>query len=209
MSWTTPGTKTISLEITTDDGCTASFEQFVDVTEMDLLMPTTLSINQGDSIEIAALASSSTADVTTYTWDNVETLSCSDCFNPTANPEESTTYTLTIEDADGCTTSESVLVNVFIPEPIPQLVVPNAFSPNNDGVNDEFRPNLDEMAVGMTMQIYNRWGKMVFETSDREAYWTGIYKDEFVPVGVYVYWILVEFSNGDTQLMTGNVTVVH
>ncbi len=209
LSWTSAGTKTISLQITTDDGCTSSIEQTIEITDMNLLMPETLTIAQGDSILITALANSSTADVTTYVWDNVETLSCIDCFNPMASPTETTTYTLTVTDDDGCSTAASVLVNVVIPEPVPQVTIANAFSPNGDGINDRFYPFLDDMAVSMNMQIYNRWGEMIYESTDRDGYWDGTYKDDPVPVGVYVYWVIVEFSNGSSQLLTGNVTVFH
>ncbi|MEZ4885282.1 MAG: PKD domain-containing protein [Chitinophagales bacterium] len=208
LSWAGTGTKTINLQVTTDNGCTASIEQIIEITEVSIDMPTTLTINQGDSIQIVALANSSTSDLPTYIWDNIETLSCSDCFNPVATPEITTTYTLNVVDEDGCDATQSVVVNVIIPEPVPQLTVSNAFSPNGDGMNDVFRPIFDEMTTGITIQIYNRWGEMVFESSDRNAYWDGTYKDEVVPVGVYVYWMIVDFSNGDSRLLTGNVTVI-
>lgn len=209
LIWTSPGTKTVNLQITTDEGCTSTFEQTIEVTDLSLLMPETLTINEGDSINISALANSSTSNIATYLWNNSETLSCNDCPETYASPRETTTYILTVTDEDGCSTAASVSVNVIIPEPTPQFILPNAFSPNGDGVNDRFYPFLDEMAVGMEMQIYNRWGEMLFETSDMNAYWDGTYMDEPVPVGVYVYWITVEFSNGRTELLTGNVTVFH
>ncbi|MFK7908014.1 MAG: gliding motility-associated C-terminal domain-containing protein, partial [Chitinophagales bacterium] len=207
LSWSDSGSKTITLQVTTDDGCTASFEQTIDLADISLQVPSSLNISEGDSTEVIAIGNSTMPGLT-YTWDDDESLSCLDCPNPIASPETTTTYTVSIEDEIGCTESASVTVNVLIPEPLPQVVITNAFSPNGDGMNDLFRPLLDEMTVGVKTQIYNRWGEMVFESNDRNAYWDGTYKDEIVPVGVYVYWMIVDFSNGDSRLFTGNVTVI-
>ncbi len=210
LNWNDSGMKTISLELTTDNGCTATIEGTIDVTNLNLQILDVPSINQGESAEITANAESSTAadSTITYTWNNIESLSCSDCPNPTATPGISTTYTLTIEDGGGCRTSQSVLVDVIIPIPLPQLIIPNAFSPNGDGMNDIFRPIYDELILGAELKVYNRWGELLFESTDRNTYWDGMYQDEVVPVGVYAYWVVVNYVDGTSRLFAGNVTVV-
>ena len=212
LDWSNSGMKTITLQVTTDDGCTDSITENINVTELGLLTESPLSINLGDSVAINVLRdpnSSSESSIASYSWNNVETLSCSDCPSPMASPQISTTYTVEAVDEDGCVAAESILVNVIIPEPIPQLTIPSAFSPNGDGMNDFFRPTTDMGIVAMEMKIYNRWGEMVFESTDRNVYWDGKYNDEYVPLGVYAYWIIIELQDGSTRLMTGNVTAVH
>ncbi|MFK7906014.1 MAG: PKD domain-containing protein, partial [Chitinophagales bacterium] len=212
VTWNSVGTKMIALEITTDDGCTSSFDQTIEVTNVELDMPTELSVPQGQTIDIEVEASSSTSNIVTYTWEDSATLSCNDCPNPTVSPTEGTLYILSVEDEDGCTETASVFVDVIVPEPMPEIAIPTAFSPNGDKINDVFRPVFNQLVVGMQMQIYNRWGEMVFESQDRNASWDGKYgknRRRFSPVGTYVYKIMVEHEDGSSQLMQGNLTLIY
>lgn len=66
--------------------------------------------------------------------------------------------------------------------------IPNAFTPNGDGLNDTF----GIIGKGITnyhLQIYNRWGNLIFESTDTQVQWDGSYLDELVPEGTYVYKI--------------------
>ena len=87
-----------------------------------------------------------------YEWSPVESLSCSDCPNPVANPTFTTTYT--VMDVTGCLDETTVTVIV---KDNKLLLLPTAFSPNEDGVNDEFRV-LDRGLEYFTLRIYARWG---------------------------------------------------
>ncbi|MBI9039733.1 MAG: gliding motility-associated C-terminal domain-containing protein, partial [Bacteroidales bacterium] len=92
--------------------------------------------------------------------------------------------------------------------PIKVIPTPNAFSPNNDGLNDKFRliaENLPEEQF--QMKIYNRWGQMIFETNDIEEGWDGTYKSEICQEGVYV-WIVVSSEKDNNVLNKGTVTLV-
>ena len=62
--------------------------------------------------------------------------------------------------------------------------------------------------VGMKMQIFNRWGMLLYEGSELNEGWDGFYFNQPVPGGTYVYKITAEFSNGDVQTLTGDVTVI-
>ncbi|MEM6722737.1 MAG: gliding motility-associated C-terminal domain-containing protein [Bacteroidota bacterium] len=95
------------------------------------------------------------------------------------------------------------------------IFIPNAFTPNFDGVNDEFRifaaPSYGLQIV--TYRIYNRWGGLAFESANfdiwsNDFWWDGTVKGEPAQSGVYVYQILVEFTNGQQELFAGDVTVV-
>lgn len=65
--------------------------------------------------------------------------------------------------------------------------IPNVFTPNGDGVNEYFQPQFREGISGLQVNIYDRWGKLVFQTNDPSAYWDGTFKGKQVPEGVY-FW---------------------
>lgn len=115
------------------------------------------------------------------------------------------TYSVTVE-INGCAASDSVEVkrNCFIN-------IPNAFTPNGDGYNDYFLPRqlLSRNLSDFKMQIFNRWGEVVFETTSLNGRgWDGKVNDEFQPNGVYIYLIDVTFGNNTTERYQGNVTLL-
>ncbi len=95
-----------------------------------------------------------------YTWIPDSTLSCSNCQSPVAHPLIHTTYTVTLTDINGCIAKDSMAVNIFCNEQV--FLIPNAFTPNDDGKNDYFMIQ----AEGVTqfhLIVRNRWGEVVFE----------------------------------------------
>ena len=94
-------------------------------------------------------------------------------------------------DALGCKGRDSVRVN-FINEGEQKLYIPNAFSPNNDGLNDLFRPTFIGPAASYRFNIYNRWGQLVFSSRIPGVGWNGVFQSKQQPAGVYVYYITAE-----------------
>lgn len=89
------------------------------------------------------------------------------------------------------------------------LLLPTAFSPNNDGANDKFRAISHCPVKRYGLHIYNRWGEVVFETTDTDEGWDGTFRDNAQPLGVYVYY--AEYFNYCAQEMKkviGNVTLI-
>ncbi|SFH48037.1 Ig-like domain-containing protein [Pedobacter insulae] len=87
------------------------------------------------------------------------------------------------------------------------LYVPNTFTPNGDGNNDIF------LAYGNTvsrykMRVYNQWGQFVFESNSLNTGWDGTFKGSMQPTGVYVYYIDVTFTNGQTKMIKGTITLL-
>ncbi|MFN8300206.1 MAG: gliding motility-associated C-terminal domain-containing protein [Chitinophagales bacterium] len=146
----------------------------------------------------------SAAQVQNYLWMPDATLSCSNCENPDASPTIDTRYVLLVTDAMNCSVSDSLLVRVSSPE----LLIPTAFSPNGDGTNDKFRV-LNKDVTKLSLQVFNRWGEKVFETSDPHEGWDGIYKGVEQEMGVYI-WQCQYRLNGQTKtnLAKGNVTLL-
>jgi gliding motility-associated-like protein len=132
-------------------------------------------------------------------------LSCTDCPNPTASPSETTTYTVVVVTEDGCIGEAEVTITVD--EPCGETYLPTMFSPNNDGVNDEFCV-LGNCVIGVEMNIFNRWGEKVFETNDPDQCWRGSHRGKPVNTGVYTYKAKIFLSNGSEIESSGNITLV-
>ncbi|MFT4062821.1 MAG: gliding motility-associated C-terminal domain-containing protein [Edaphocola sp.] len=90
-----------------------------------------------------------------------------------------------------------------------ELLIPSAFSPNGDGQNDVFK-----IATGLTTEkliefrVFNRWGTVLFRTTDAQAGWDGHFNGQQQPVGVYGYVIKIGYSDGYVETYKGTVTLV-
>ena len=157
-------------------------------------------IEQGESVELKA--SGDLFDL--YVWAPQTGLSCTDCPNPIANPLETTTYT--VSSSSGCGEEANVTVFVSI---LKEVKLPNAFSPNGDGLNDDFKPfGFDYELVKFT--VLNRYGQIMFTTNMKDTGWDGTFKGQNQPTGVYTYfceYIVPEISPRP-KLTKGNVTLV-
>ena len=124
-----------------------------------------------------------------YTWTPATGLDYPNVPNPVASPATSTTYTVEVENAEGCRASAQVLVTVFCDT----LIIPSGYSPNNDGVNDGFVIVGIEKYPDNKIWIYNRWGNLVYKESGYKNEWngysnvSGIYIGKKVPAGTYFY----------------------
>lgn len=106
--------------------------------------------------------------------------------------------------------NESAFSNKVCVENCPLYILPNTFTPNNDGANDIFKPIKNYFIVSVEMKIFNDWGNLVFETNDPSVNWTG----ENIPTGTYFYTCRVfreSLSGGtvsDDQLLRGYIHLV-
>lgn len=88
---------------------------------------------------------------------------------------------------------------------------PTAFSPNNDGANDEFHPLTGCEILDYNLQIFDRWGNLLFETTDPDQGWNGLLKGQPLSTGVYVWWLEYTVSeNGkpESKIVSGDVAIV-
>lgn len=100
------------------------------------------------------------------------------------------TYNYTYIDDGGCEQSGVYLVEALEPEPL--VFIPNSFTPNGDGINDLFKISLGDSELDdYQFSVYNRWGELIFETTDSEQGWNGgaSGSDYYVPTGNYVYYV--------------------
>ena len=132
---------------------------------------------------------------TTYSWSPIANLSCPTCDSTFASPPETTTFCVTVTEL-GCIDSSCVKVNVEIPcSSNRNLGVPNAFSPNNDGINDQFcLDGWSDCVDAFEILIFDRWGEKVYESKDPDFCWDGIYKGRALDPAVFVYFIKATYA---------------
>lgn len=126
----------------------------------------------------------------TYSWEPTTGLSCFNCPNPSITPDSSMVLTATVINlSTGCETNVDIFINQLTSCPEELVGVPNVFSPNQDGVNDEvelFSFAIQEIEV---MRIYSRWGELMFESNEMNMKWDGTYKGKMMDPGIYVYYL--------------------
>ena len=139
-----------------------------------------------------------------YAWSPSTGLSCDNCPFPQATPMETTTYTVTSVDIKGCHTSRTITVCLECLD----FTVPNVFTPNNDGINDDFVVRMNNYTT-YSISIYDRWGKEVYTSTDPSVFWTGKVKntENMVSDGTYFY-VIDATCNSNTYKKKGFVQVV-
>lgn len=123
-----------------------------------------------------------------YLWTPFAFLDNATSSSPIAAIDTTTTFTVTGFTNAGCTSTASVLINVD-KGGVPRFVVPNAFSPNGDGLNDCFGIKRWGNAHINQFYIYNRWGQLVFQTKNPAECWNGTFNGLLQPSGGYLYII--------------------
>ena len=142
----------------------------------------------------------------TYRWSPGLTLSDSLSAAPTAIPVATTIYTVTGKDVNNCTNTDTVVVLVKY-DGNGQHYMPNAFTPNGDGLNDCLSIKNWGDIRQLQFSIYNRWGQLVFYTTNPAACWDGKYKGELQQSGNFIYIIKAKTACGDVDTK-GNVLLL-
>jgi len=217
-NWNT-GATTPSIEIdeegfysvTVTSGCeTVTDNIYVAGSDIDLELGGIIEIELGDSVIIFPTINSPT-DVN-YTWtppiDN--SLSCLDCENPTAQPFFDITYYLDIINLNGCIDTDSIQFRVLKNR---NVFIPNVFSPDFDGINDYFFIHTKRDEKILQMNIFDRWGNMVFEknnflSNDPQQGWDGTFRNKKMNPAVFVYQVEIEYLDGYTEMLYGDVTLL-
>ncbi len=165
----------------------------------------------GDEIQLRSFIFNPNLDTLTYQWSPEISLSCMDCPDPIVNPISDTEYILTITDLRGCTSTDSVIVKV---DKNKAVYIPNAFSPNLDGINDRFIISTNQsVSIIQSLRIYNRWGALLYEQSQFSPNnpilgWNGMFKGQPLNSGVYVYVAVIEFVDQTTSQYSGSITIL-
>lgn len=193
QSWNNLAAGNYTLRVDDAHGC--SVDTLLTLSNTDLppvrILNNDITINIGESIQLIAI------NAPDYVWTPATGLSCTNCATPVAQPMEPTRYIVNTLTGQNCITADTVTIYLAYDR---SLFVPTAFSPNDDGNNDVFRVKAKGVAV-CTLQVYNRWGQLVFQADDVANGWDGRFKSQRQPMGTYVYAVRYAYFGKETQIL--------
>ncbi|HEX6914681.1 MAG TPA: gliding motility-associated C-terminal domain-containing protein [Chitinophagaceae bacterium] len=154
-------------------------------------------VSEGNTVQLSGVA---WGDNIEYFWTPDYRISGIQSLNPVVSPLLDTSYVLHVVSNEGCgSATDSLRVHVF-----KNVKVPNAFSPNGDGINDRWMLRGIETYPGATVKVFDRFGRGVFE-SNGFSYWDGSFQGKPLPVGTYYYVIRLR---GEFPLLKGWVVIL-
>ena len=162
----------------------------------------------GDEVKLSIVADPPAASIH---WESAQKISCDDCPSIKSRPSDFSRYQVNVLHENGCVSELSTDVNVR--RDYCQAFIPNAFSPNGDGVNDRFTvPGSRSGEWIRSLQVYDRWGMLVYQGEDIRVGtaegWDGLIHSRPAPVATYVYMIIIEHFDGSQSLYKGEVSLI-
>ena len=142
---------------------------------------------------------------TQYVWSPADKLDNPFSPNPRATIYDDTRFYVQVTTEYGCVGHDTIMVKVYQG---PTYYVPNAFSPNGDGLNDVFRPIPVGISYTEFFRVFNRWGEMVYSGNQWLKGWDGTFKGKLAPLGVYTWVVKGVDQNGKKVEMKGTVMLV-
>lgn len=141
-----------------------------------------------------------------YTWTPTAGILNTSVFNPKIAAPAEQDYRITIKAPSGCITVDSILVRIFDK----RIYVPNVFTPNGDGINDKIFVTIIGTSIrSLTyFRIYNRYSKLVFETTDATIGWDGKVNGVLQPMDTYIWVAEAKDASGNATIRRGNVTLL-
>lgn len=197
----TVGSFTIQLTITSAFGETSTASKTLNV----FALPS-INVQLDTIIDLGGYANliANSLSTGTYSWMPENDVACPTCGITTADPIDSTVYSVHFIDENGCTADGNVLVLVNF---IESVGVPTAFSPNGDGINDILFIKGYGIAA-LQFVVYNRYGEVVFETTNQNIGWDGTFKNRDENPGVFTWVLQYDFVTGNKGMQKGNTTLI-
>lgn len=195
------GDHTFYVKITNDVYCTDTLTSLIHVLQNPVVtsFPADTTIKYGDGITLTALGALN------YFWNPVVSLNDPMSSDPWATPKENTAYIVIGADENGCTGSDTSFVQINYRS---QVFIPNAFSPNGDGLNDVFKiAHITDQRI-LTFNIYDRWGNLVFQTNNPNEGWDGTYNGKPASQDVYQYYIKLGYPDNYQETFKGSVNLI-
>lgn len=196
-----PGVYDVKLVVTNNENCISdTFYQTVTV----YLQPVvdagpSFVVAQGTVIQFQPVVNDSAA-TTNFLWSPGTGLSSPVALRPVLTAVQDRTYTLTVTGESNCAASDVMTVKILRP-----VKIPNAFSPNGDGTNDTWIiENLADYS-GVTVEVYNRYGQVLYNSTGYNTPWDGTIKGKPLPVATYYY--IIQLKNGFKPL-SGSITII-
>lgn len=165
----------------------------------------------GQELFINAVFNVPDNQLSTVLWQKDEDVICTGCLSIAEQPFRSAVYQVKAITIDGCEAASKVTIMVTRKK---DVYTGNIFSPNGDGANDFFRPFFGPSILSANnFSIFDRWGNLIYtlETLDvaqNETGWDGKINDEEMPAGVYLYKVHVNYIDGLTDIVSGDITLI-
>jgi gliding motility-associated-like protein len=194
-----------------------SYGCFADTGRVSVVVGTASQVRLGsDTVLMAGSsiiinANTTGPSVTKYTWTSITPLSCSTCPSTIATIRNDACITCTVTNMYGCKTSDTICIKTFCKSA--QVFIPNAFSPDGDGVNDIFYVMGTGIKIVKTFRIFNRWGELIFEklnfNPNEPAFgWDGSIRGQKASPEIFVYLCDVVCENDIPYTYKGNVAII-
>ena len=200
----TSGTYTLTMTDTIN-GCVASASVLVTTDTLPPVLTIISSKNPAEYNEIINLTLNSNATISAVQWQPAALVSDSLATQVSAQISSPTTFIVNATDSKGCSGTTSLFVNLFN---VDCIYVPNTFTPDANGKNEVFKPLGSKLKTISIFRIFDRWGNMVFETTDVSQGWDGTYKGKLLEPGVYVYYIEGTCITNNKEIIKGDVTLI-
>ena len=180
---------------------------FLDPIELDLGKDELIVL--GDSIFLMPTLNRSMIDDIQWFKDGVE-INCTNCDYYWAKPASTSTYSVIAKDETNCSFTDDILIEV---DQRKDIYVPNAFSPNGDGINETLFISTSVPGQVISFEVYDRWGNLVFNKkeysiSDTENAWDGTVNGQSLGIANYIWRAELLFVDGDKQLFSGQVMIM-
>ena len=178
-----------------------------------LILDSIAEIRLGESYTIEAFINIPNENISTIIWTPDDNTNCADdCLSLEVSPLQDTEYTLQVVDQNGCVneTFTTVLVDSEV-----SIYIPNAFSPNFDGVNDFFMIFAEEPGIKQvkSFKVFNRWGANIYSAAnflpnDTSISWDGTFNGKVMNPDVFVWYAEIEQLDGKIEFLQGDVTLM-
>lgn len=176
--------------------------------EVEPILP--IMLHQGDSTVLHTVIHNEGQDLDIQWHDPaMNTLSCLQCPDPVAKPLHNNVYSVIVSNEE-C--SDTTIAELLVDDSR-RLYFPNAFSPNDDGVNDRFYFSSPDYAMILSLSVFDRWGNLVFlrekiELQPGHPFWDGTFEGKLLSPGVYFWCAKIKFIDDDVQVFTGDITLL-
>jgi len=205
-SYSTGGNKIINLTATTDKGCTSSdTAKQIHVDQINVDAGRDTSVQENIPFILTGSWTGDVDGVPGFLWSPTTGLSTIDVLNPTASLQRDQSYFLTAVTDAGCEFQDNVKITIF---KFPGVLVPSAFTPNHDGLNDVLRPRYNGIKRLDFFAVYNRWGELVFKTSDMGKGWDGNFNGRSESTQTFVWIVNAEGFDGKKYQLRGTTTLI-
>ncbi len=171
-----------------------------------------LKLSSGENYSLQPVYSIPDDSIAEVSWSPADFLSCTDCKYPEIqNITRNTEYLVVYKNHKGCVATARIKIEILKRD----IFIPNAFSPNGDQINDYFYPYVSEDSFTeiRQMSIFDRWGNLLFSNShfppnEPKEGWNGMSNQQQANPGTYIYYLEIEWKNGETEKRFGDINLI-